>query len=230
VATPWKVALVEDDQRLSRAVAAGLRDDGYRVRSANSAAEGMELVLEWNPDLVLLDLMLPDSDGDGLFARFRALTDAALVAMTARSALSDVVAGLKAGADDYVTKPFALEELSARVLAVLRRSRGTGAERIEVGDLVIEVGAGTVHRGERRLDLTATEFRILIALARQAGNLVSQGQILDTVWPVGQRPDSNSIEVHVARLRRKLEAAAEPRILHTVRGMGYVLKLEGGSK
>jgi len=225
----WKVALVEDDHRLARAVAAGLREDGYRVRAATSAAEGLELAQEWNPDLVLLDLMLPDSDGPDLFGRFREITDAALVGMTAKSALSEIVAGLRCGADDYVTKPFAMEELAARLHAVLRRSRGTGGERMEVGDLLIDVPAGTAHRGQRRVDLTAIEFRLLCALARQAGKLLNQGQLLDIVWPVGQGPDSNSIEVHIARLRRKLEAGGEDRILHTVRGMGYVLKAEGGT-
>jgi DNA-binding response OmpR family regulator len=225
----WKVALVEDDHRLARAVAAGLREDGYRVRAAGSAAEGLELAQEWNPDLVLLDLMLPDSDGPELFGRFREITDAALVGMTAKSALSDVVAGLRSGADDYVIKPFAMEELAARLHAVLRRSRGNGGERMEVGDLLIDVPAGTAHRGSRRVELTAIEFRLLCALARQAGKLLNQGQLLDIVWPVGQGPDSNSIEVHVARLRRKLEAGGEGRILHTVRGMGYVLKPEGGT-
>jgi len=226
VSIRWKVALVEDDQRLSRAVVAGLRHDGYQVRSASSAAEGLELAVEWNPDLVLLDLMLPDSDGPEIFGRFREATEAALVAMTAKSMLTDVVAGLRAGADDYVTKPFAMEELAARLHAVLRRSRGTGGEVMEVGDLLIEVAAGTAHRAGRRLDLTAIEFRLLCTLARQTGKVLNQGQLLDIVWPVGQGPDSNSIEVHVARLRRKLEAGGETRILHTVRGMGYVLKVE----
>jgi DNA-binding response OmpR family regulator len=225
----WKVALVEDDHRLARAVAAGLREDGYRVRAATSAAQGLELAQEWNPDLVLLDLMLPDSDGPELFGRFREISDAALVAMTARSMLSDVVAGLRSGADDYITKPFAMEELAARLHAVLRRSRGTGGERMQVVDLLIDVPAGTAHRGPRQLDLTALEFRLLCALARQAGKLVNQGQLADIVWPVGQGPDSNSIEVHIARLRRKLEAGGEERLLHTVRGMGYVLKREGGT-
>jgi DNA-binding response OmpR family regulator len=225
----WKVALVDDDHRLARAVAAGLREDGYKVRAASSAAEGLELTQEWNPDLVLLDFLLPDSDGPELFGRFRDVTNAALVGITARSALADVVAGLRAGADDYVVKPFAMEELEARVHAVLRRSRGTGSEQMRVGDLVIDVAAGSARRGQRRMEFTAIEFRLLCALARQAGKLLNQGQLLDIVWPVGQGPDSNSIEVHVARVRRKLQASGEERILHTVRGMGYVLKAEGGS-
>jgi two-component system, OmpR family, response regulator MprA len=220
----WKVALVEGDHRLARAVAAGLREGGYRVRSVASAAEGLELAQEWNPDLILLDPVLPDSDGPDLFGRFREVTDAALVGISAKSAVSDVVAALRAGADDYVVKPFAMEELAARLHAVLRRSRGTGGERMQVADLRIDVAAGTAHRGQRRAALTAIEFRLLCALGRQAGKLLNQGQLLDIVWPVGQGPDSNSIEVHIARLRRKLEAGGEGRILHTVRGMGYVLK------
>ena len=206
---------------------AGLRQDGYLVRAAGSAAEGLELAVDWNPDLVLLDLKLPDNDGPQLFTRFREVTEAALVGMTAKSMLADVVAGLRSGADDYVTKPFAMDELAARLHAVLRRTRGNGGERIEAGDLKVDVAAGTAHRGSRRLELTAIEFRLRCARARQAGKVLSQGQFLDIVWPVGQGPDSNSVEVHVARLRRKLEAEGESRILHTVRGMGYVLKVEG---
>lgn len=222
----WKIALVEDDAMLSRAVTSALRDEGYRVRAARTAGEGVDLVTDWNPDLVLLDLMLPDNEGSEIFTRFREVSDAALVGMTARALLSDVVAGLRSGADDYVIKPFALEELVARVQAVLRRSRSRSTERMTIGDLVIDVDAGTAQRGERRLDLTATEFRILALLARQQGRILTQSQIMDLLWPVGTGPESNSIEVHVARLRRKLEAEGEARLLHTVRGMGYVLKLE----
>ena len=224
----WKVALVEDDATLSRAVSAVLRGEGYHVRTARSAGEGLDLVSQWNPDLVLLDLMLPDNDGPELFSRFREVSEAALVGMTARSLLADVVAGLRAGADDYVAKPFAIEELVARVQAVLRRLRSRGTERMEIGDLVVDVAAGTAIRGRRRLELTATEFRILAMLARQMGKILTQNQITDQLWPVGSGPESNSVEVHIARLRRKLEAAGERRILHTARGMGYVLKLEEG--
>ena len=220
----WKVGVVEDDRRLARAVSAGLRQEGYRVRHASSAAEGLTMVQEWNPDLVLLDLMLPDNDGPGLFVRFRTETDAALVGMSARGALSDVVGGLRLGADDYVVKPFALEELTARVAAALRRVRGGGAVKLEVGDLWIDVEAGYCERGKRPLDLTATEFRLLVLLAQNHAKVLSQTQIADAIWPLESVPDSNSIEVHIARLRRKLESDGGSRLLHTIRGMGYTLK------
>src|SRR5579859_4108595 len=220
----WKVAVIEDDRRLARAVSAGLRRDGYRVQSAGSAAEGMSMVREWNPDVVLLDLMLPDNEGPELFAQFRTVTDAALVGMTARSLLSDVVTGLRCGADDYVVKPFALEEISARVAAILRRVRSAGGDSMRLGDLTVDITAGTARRGDRDLDLTATEFRLLTTLIRGAGRVISQTQLTESLWSSEAAPESNSIEVHIGRLRRKLENAGEARLLHTVRGMGYVLK------
>ena len=229
MAVQWKVAVVEDDRALARAVTSGLRQEGYRVRQAGSAAEGLTMVQEWNPDLVLIDLMLPDNEGPELFARFRSETDAALVGMSARSALSDIVAGLRLGADDYVVKPFAFEELEARVRAMLRRVRAGGSGRIELGDLVVDVDAGLASRNGRRLELTATEYRILTMLARNAGKVLSQVQIADGIWPVEGAPDSNAIEVHVARLRRKLEADGGSRILLTLRGMGYMLMVGGSS-
>ena len=227
MAAPWKVAVVEDDRPLARAVSAGLRQEGYKVRNASSAEEGLTVVESWNPDLVLLDLMLPDNEGPELFARFRSVTDAALVGMSARSMLSDVVTGLKLGADDYVVKPFAFEELSARVAAMLRRVRAHGSDAIKVGDLTVDVAAGVAVRAGRELELTATEFRLLTVLARDAGKVLTQGQIADALWPVEGAPDSNTIEVHVGRLRRKLEAGGEPRILQTLRGMGYTLRSGG---
>ncbi len=227
VSVQWKVAVVEDDRRLARAVTAGLRREGYRVRTAASAAEGLSIVQDWNPDVVLLDLMLPDNEGPEIFARFRSETEAALIGMTARSLLADVVAGLRLGADDYVVKPFAIEELAARVSALVRRVRGAGGEVMAVGDLEIDIEGGTATRGQRELRLTATEFRILAMLARNLGKVLSQSQIADAVWPVEGGPESNSIEVHIARLRKKLEEGGEPRLLHTIRGMGYALRNGG---
>src|SRR5205814_6694601 len=135
----WKVALVEDDRRLARAVATGLGEEGYTVRAVESAGRGLELVRHWNPDVVLLDLMLPDNEGPELFEAFRAETDAALVGISARSSVSDRIAGLKMGADDYVTEPVALEAPMARHEAVIRRHRGKGGARLSASDVVVDL-------------------------------------------------------------------------------------------
>lgn len=217
----WKVALVEDDRRLARAVSAGLDEEGYTVRAVDSATRGLELVRQWNPDVVLLDLMLPDNEGPELFEAFRAETDAALVGISARSSVSDRIAGLKLGADDYVAKPFALEELLARVEAVIRRHRGKGGSRVVVGDVILDLSQGHATRGDRQLVLTGIEFRILAALMRSPGQLVTYSQLAEAVWAVTTGPESNSLEVHMSRIRQKLEAGGESRQVQTVRGLGY---------
>jgi len=217
----WKVALVEDDRRLARAVAAGLGDDGYSVRTVDSADRGLKLVKDWNPDVVLLDLMLPDNDGPEIFETFRAHTDAALVGISAKASVSDRIAGLKQGADDYVAKPFALDELKARVEAVIRRHRGNGGNRLVVGDVALDLSEGLAERKGRALGLTGIEFRLLAALMRNRGRLVTYAQLAEAVWSQDAGPESNSLEVHVSRIRQKLEAGGEPRLVHTVRGIGY---------
>jgi DNA-binding response OmpR family regulator len=217
----WKIALIEDDRRLARAVAAGLGEEGYTVRAVDSAGRGLELVRQWNPDVVLLDLMLPDNDGPELFEAFRAETDAALVGISARASVSDRIAGLKFGADDYVAKPFALEELIARVEAVTRRHRGKGGARLEAGDVTLSLSAGLASRGGRDLGLTGIEFRILAALMRSQGQLVTYAHLAEAVWAVASGPESNSLEVHISRVRQKLEAGGESRLVETVRGIGY---------
>lgn len=217
----WKVALVEDDRRLARAVTAGLGDEGYTVRAADTADQGLKLVKEWNPDVVLLDLMLPDNDGPELFKAFRDQTDAALVGISARSSVSDRIAGLKQGADDYVAKPFALDELMARVEAVIRRHRGNGGSRLVVGDVSLDLSEGLAQRAGRPLGLTGIEFRLLAALMRNRGRLVTYAQLAEAVWSQAGGPESNSLEVHLSRIRQKLEAGGEPRVVHTVRGIGY---------
>jgi DNA-binding response OmpR family regulator len=217
----WKVALVEDDRRLARAVSAGLDEEGYTVRAVDTAGRGLELVRQWNPDVVLLDLMLPDNEGPELFEAFRAETDAALVGISARGSVSDRIAGLKMGADDYVAKPFALEELLARVEAVIRRHRGKGGARVVVGEVTLDLSEGVATRGGRQLVLTGIEFRILAALMRSPGQLVTYAQLAEAVWAVTTGPESNSLEVHVSRIRQKLEAGGETRQVQTVRGLGY---------
>jgi two-component system response regulator MprA len=217
----WKIALVEDDRRLARAVASGLGEEGYTVRAVETAGRGLELVRQWNPDVVLLDLMLPDNEGPELFETFRAETDAALVGISARSSVSDRIAGLKLGADDYVTKPFALEELMARVEAVIRRHRGKGGPRLASGDVVVDLSEGRASRAGGQLTLTGIEFRILAALMRSSGQLVTYAQLAEAVWAVTTGPESNSLEVHISRIRQKLEQDGGSRLIHTVRGLGY---------
>ncbi len=217
----WKVALVEDDRRLARAVATGLGEEGYTVRAVESAGRGLELVRQWNPDVVLLDLMLPDNEGPELFEAFRAETDAALVGISARSSVSDRIAGLKLGADDYVTKPFALDELMARVEAVIRRHRGKGSPSLAAAGVVVDIAEGRAARDGRSLGLTGIEFRILAALMRNTGQLVTYAQLAEAVWAVTTGPESNSLEVHISRIRQKLEVDDGSRLIHTVRGLGY---------
>ena len=217
----WKVALVEDDRRLARAVATGLGEEGYTVRAVDSAGRGLELIRQWNPDVVLLDLMLPDNDGPELFDAFRAETDAALVGISAKSSVSDRIAGLKLGADDYVAKPFELGELMARVEAVIRRHRGKGGSKLSSSDVVVDLTEGRATRDGRQLGLTGIEFRILAALMRNAGQLVTYAQLAEAVWAVTTGPESNSLEVHISRIRQKLEHNGASRLIHTVRGLGY---------
>src|SRR5256886_9281929 len=217
----WKIALVEDDRRLARAVATGLGEEGYTVRAVESAGRGLDLVRQWNPDVVLLDLMLPDNEGPELFEAFRAETDAALVGISARSSVSDRIAGLKLGADDYVSKPFALEELMARVEAVIRRHRGKGGARLVSGDVIVDLSDGRATRGGRQLGVTGVEFRILAGLMRNSGQPVTYAQLAGAVLAAPPGPESNSLEVHVSRIRQKLEQDGASRLIPTVRGLGY---------
>src|ERR1700674_4255836 len=217
----WKVALVEDDRRLARAVSAGLGEEGYTVRAVDTAGRGLELVRQWNPGGGILDLMLPDNDGPEVFEAFRAETDAALVGISARSSVSDRIAGLKLGADDYIAKPFALEELMARVEAVIRRHRGKGSPSLSAAGVVVDLAEGRATRDGRSLGLTGIEFRILAALMRNSGQLVTYAQLAEAVWAVTTGPESNSLEVHISRIRQKLEAGGGSRLIYTVRGLGY---------
>ena len=225
----WKVAVVEDDLPLARAVTASLRREGYRVRTAQTRLEGLAMLREWSPDLVLLDLMLPDSESSRVLGEFRSETSAGLVGMTALSNLADIVAGLRVGADDYITKPFSHEELTARVAAVLRRRHAARGELVEVADLRIDLGSGFAWRGERQLRLTATELRLLLALAREPRQVVSKHNLAEILWAGDAARLSNTIEVHIGRLRRKLEGPGETGVIDTVRGFGYRLNIGGES-
>jgi DNA-binding response OmpR family regulator len=215
-----RVLVVEDSEAIRVSVVDALVDAGY-VAGGRVDGAGLEDVLDgFRPDLVILDVMLPGRDGFELVPVVRERTDAGIVMLTARDALTDRLRGLDGGADDYVVKPFLLAELVSRVRAVLRR-RGRETATIQLGDLVLDDDANAVSRGGALLDLTATELRLLRYLVAQRNRTVSKPQILTAVWGYDAY-DHNLVEVYVSSLRRKL---GDPKLLHTVRGLGYVLKV-----
>jgi DNA-binding response OmpR family regulator len=219
-----RILLVEDSEAIRLPVATALRAQGFAVDAAPDGSDLEARLGTFGPDLVLLDVMLPGRDGFALLPVVRRASRAAVLMLTARDTVADRVAGLAGGADDYVVKPFAMAELVARVHAVLRRTRPGGATTA-VGDLTLEEDAGLVRRGDRAVDLTGTERRLLAYLASHRDRVVSKTQILTAVWGY-EGFDENVVEVHVSSLRRKLEAGGEPRLLHTVRGRGYRLSVE----
>ena len=185
----------------------------------------MSMLREGTMDLVVLDVMMPFVDGIEVCRRIRAKGDGVPILMlTAKSAVGDSVEGLDAGADDYVTKPFALDELLARIRALLRRSIGDVADVMSYSDLVVDPKSRTAARGDRPLDLTKTEFDLLVLLAHAPGVVLDRDTIYEEIWGIDFMTSSNSLDVYIGYLRRKTEAGGEPRLIHTVRGVGYVLR------
>jgi two-component system, OmpR family, response regulator MprA len=220
-----RVLVVEDDRDLAGAVALELDHAGYEVCVEGDAPGALRLNREWGPELVVLDLGLPTLDGVEVCRRLRAASDAAVVMVTARGAIDDRVRGLDAGADDYLVKPFSLEELMARVRSVLRRSRmRLEGERLRIGELVLDAAAHTVARAGEPVELTRREFDLLELFMRHPGRALGRATILAEVWGHDFLGGSNVIDVYVGYLRQKLAAAGEPRLIETVRGIGYVLR------
>jgi DNA-binding response OmpR family regulator len=220
------VLLVEDDPRVRRALSLALRDEGYTVAEAGTGAEGLVKVDE-APDVVLLDLMLPDTDGFSVCRQIRQKSEVAVIMVTARTDSHDVVAGLEAGADDYVTKPLVAKELAARIRALMRRVEPLSApsvQRFRVGDLEIRTDEGLVLRDGQQLSLTRTEYRLLTELARARGAVCTREELLEHVWGYGYFGDSRLVDVHVRRLRTKVERdPGNPQLVVTARGLGYRL-------
>ncbi|MCV7013858.1 response regulator transcription factor [Mycolicibacterium madagascariense] len=220
-AEPAGVLVIEDAETIAIAVQSVLTGAGYRVLVRADGDHLERDLSEFRPDVVILDVMLPHRDGFALLAVVRSRSRAGVVMLTARDGVGDRLRGLSSGADDYVTKPFVLAELAARVNALLRRM-GRLPAVITVGDLVVDPVAATVRRGDATITLTATEFRLLQYLAENRGAVLGKPQILSAIWGFDAY-GPNLVEVNISALRRKLEAHGS-RLLHTVRGMGYVLR------
>jgi DNA-binding response OmpR family regulator len=223
-----RILAVEDDERIRTAVRLALEDEGWEVSEAATGEDALQHFQSQPSDVVLIDIMLPGMDGFEVCRSIRRSSDVPIVMVTARADTHDVVAGLEAGADDYLTKPFAPKELSARIRALLRRARTSevSSPHLRFGDLEIVPDEGVVRRNGQDVHLTKTEFRVLVELAQSPGRVFSREVLLERIWGYGYFGDGRLVDVHVRRLRTKIEAdPANPRHVVTVRGLGYKLQV-----
>ena len=226
--TPPRVLVVDDEHNLTELLSMALRYEGWEVKAAGTGMAAVRAAREFEPDAVALDMMLPDMDGLEVLRRMREHNDRLPVLfLTARDAVEDRIAGLTAGGDDYVTKPFSLEEVVARLRALMPRTVLVAAEeddsRLVVGDLTLDEDSHEVTRGGAQIQLTATEFELLRYLMRNPKRVLSKAQILDRVWNYDFGGQANVVELYISYLRKKIDAGREP-MIHTMRGVGYVLK------
>jgi two-component system OmpR family response regulator len=225
--SPVRVLVVDDERNLTELLGMALRYEGWEVRTADSGMSAVRAAREFEPDAVVLDMMLPDFDGLEVLRRMRAHDPAVPVLfLTAKDAVEDRVGGLTAGGDDYVTKPFSLEEVVARLRALMRRTAvaaDEGSPLLVVGDLTMDEDSHEVTRGGTAISLTATEFELLRYLMRNPKRVLSKAQILDRVWNYDFGGQANVVELYISYLRKKVDVGREP-MIHTMRGVGYVLK------
>jgi two-component system, OmpR family, response regulator MprA len=222
---PARILVVDDDPKILSLMRRGLAFAGYAVDLAGDGEEALTIARDRPADLVVLDVMLPGLDGVEVCRRLRAGDrELPILMLTARERVPDRVAGLDAGADDYLVKPFAFDELLARIRALLRRVRPGDRDRLHFADLTVDPATREVRRGDRRIELTAKEFELLELLLRHPRQVLSRQLMFERVWGSDFLGESNVIEVHVMRLREKLEAGGEPRLVHTIRGVGYSLR------
>ncbi len=219
-----RVLVVEDDADIADVLRRSLRNEGYEVRTSADGVEALDVAAGFVPDLVVLDLGLPRLDGIEVCRRLREEGDVPILMLTARAETEDRVTGLDSGADDYLPKPFERQELLARIRALLRRRPPRGAASLQIADLQLNPDTREVRRGEREIELTNREFELLEFLMRNEKLVISRERLLDEVWGYDPMAATNTIDVFISNLRRKLEAGEEPRLLHTKRGAGYVLK------
>ncbi len=219
-----RLLLIEDYLPLARSVTQGLKEAGYAVDSAGDGETALALAEETAYDLIVLDLMLPRLDGYAVLERLRAAANpAGVIVLTARQDLSDRIKGLDLGADDYITKPFAFDELLARIRSVIRRRQGLPHNVIEIADLKVDTTARKVVRGGRIVALSAREYALLEYLASRQGEIVTRSEIVSHVYDFSSEPSSNVVDVYIGYLRRKIDRAGLPKLIHTRRGIGYYL-------
>ncbi len=223
-----KILVIEDEERILQVVRRGLSLEGYSVFTALEGVEGLAIVDQESPDLVIVDWMLPETqpglDGLEICRRLRSAGDAPILMLTAKDSVSDRVRGLDAGADDYLVKPFALDELLARVRALLRRARPEPPDVLTFSDLKLDTGTHQAFRGDRAIELTAKEYELLELFMLNPRQVLTREVIFDRIWGYDFGGESNIIEVYIRYLRLKTESGSEARVLHTVRGVGYVLR------
>jgi two-component system copper resistance phosphate regulon response regulator CusR len=222
-----KLLIVEDEPKTAEYLNKGLAEQGFTVDVASNGVDGQHLALAFDYDLIVLDAMLPGVDGFALLRALRLVKQTPVIMLTARDRVEDRVRGLQDGADDYLVKPFSFIELLARLHALARRGRSREPSQLKIADLRVDLIGRKVWRGTTRIDLTAKEFALLAVLARRQGDILSKTAIAELVWDMNFDSNTNIVEVAIKRLRAKIDAPYEPKLLHTIRGMGYVMELRG---
>ena len=223
-----KILLVEDDRSISGFITKGLKEMHYAVDAAFDGEEGLHLALSQSYDMIILDIMLPEIDGWEVLESIRKeQVKTPVIILTAKDAKEDIVKGLELGADDYLVKPFSFVELLARIKAILRRGRpDTDLSIMTVGDLTLDLISRTVRRNEKNIELSGKEFMLLEYLMRNKGQILTRTMILESVWGYNFDTESNIIDVHINHLRKKIDSDCHPKLIHTIKGVGYVLKSE----
>ena len=219
-----KILVIEDDKNIADFIQRGLTQKGYATEVAYTGQDGIDKAMKISPALVILDLMLPDTDGLNICRQLHSVGNPSVIMLTARTMLGDRVLGLEVGADDYITKPFEFEELVARIKAVLRRKSPLLQETIRVSDIEIDVWRRQVRRGSRIIDLTTREFDLLKLLAENVGRPLRRETILEHIWGEDYESDTDPVKVYISLIRRKLNVEGEPDLIEALRGFGYVLK------
>ncbi len=221
-----RVAVIDDERTVREMLAIGLGQEGFEVRTAADSAAGIELVRAWSPHAIVLDVMMPKVDGFATIPLLRRITEAPILMLTARGEVGDRIEGLRSGADDYVAKPFDLGELAVRIRAALRRPMLETVRHLTFADLEIDLETRTARRGARTLALSTREFDLLAALMRRPRRVFTRENLLDLVWGQDADVTNNSVEAYIHYLRTKVDVTPEPRLIHTVRGVGYALREE----